>query len=268
MSETRKQSAFGRHALIVAVGSVATWGTHCDPSEYPLAPSFCDDWCRVLLRSNCDQEPENCVRTCEQSTGPAECSRFQASLLACYEATPPSEFVCSGQGFQEIARPEERVCQNERDALIDCAYPEVKLCLDVCRAVEASQGGDARTDAQGPGGTDCPSYDIPCDSICWLGRRFLSDPPGDGGDGSAGGGPADASAPNDAGSGLGELADDLVACALRRAEACRSGDLGDAGGDAGDGGDTGSADAGSDGATLADENWSSVLLDCAEELGL
>jgi hypothetical protein len=246
MKRSRKWAALTRRALIAGVGSAPAWFTQCDYTEYPLEPTFCDEWCRVLLRSNCEQEPENCVRNCERSTAPRECLELQDLLLGCYQAASAGDFVCSGQGFQQIARPEERVCQGERDALIACAYPDVKFCLDVCRAAEASQAGDAASDAEPPPGRTCPSRDIPCDSLCWLAPRVLGGPREGGLDASSDASGADASA-GDGGSGIVDLVDELVACALGRAEACRSepADAGDAG----------------------DANWSSVLLDCAEELG-
>ena len=244
-------------ASLFAVASVAVWATDCDPDAYPIEPTFCDDWCRVLLRSGCDQEPENCVRTCEQSRPARECHELERELLRCYAAASPREFVCSGFGFQEIARPEERVCRTERDGLIDCAYPEVKLCLDVCRVVEITFAADADVDARPPSGRICPSYDIPCDSICWAARSGFFESRPDAARSGLDASPADASAGSDAGSGLGELADNLIACAIGRAEACRSEDPEDAG------------DAGSDGgARRGNANWSSVLLECADELGL
>jgi hypothetical protein len=246
-----------RPATVVALASVAVWATDCDPEAYPVDPTFCDDWCRVLLRSGCDQEPENCVRTCEQSRPPRECQELERELLRCYAATPPSEFVCSRQGFQEIARPEERICQTERDGLIDCAYPEVKLCLDVCRVIEARYAADADVDARPPSGRICPSYDIPCDSICWVARGYLVDARSDAARGASDASPFDSSASSpDAGTRLGELADKVIGCAIGRAEACRSGDA-----DAGDAGNDG-------GAGRSNANWSSVLLECAGELGL
>jgi hypothetical protein len=274
MKRTRKYAPRARQMLLVAVGAVAAWGTHCDYTDYPLKPTFCDEWCRVLLRSNCDQEPENCVRNCERSLAPQECTELEGTLLQCYQAVPASEFVCSGQGFQQIARPEERVCQSERDSLIDCAYPEVKLCLDVCRALESSYA-DAEPFDSGPAGRVCPSSDIPCDSICWLARGILLNPrpaAGDAARDAADGadvlndadvldgsfaqedsalsdGPS-----SDGRSPLGELADEFISCAIGKAEGCRSGELTDAG--------DGSADAGPGRA-----NWSSVLLECARQFG-
>jgi hypothetical protein len=241
MSDNLERSAFGRGALLGVVGTLAAWVTQCDYTDYPLEPTFCDDWCRVLLGVGCEQEPENCVRTCERSLGPDHCFDLQQSLLACYRATPKSEFVCSDQGFQQNPRPEEWVCPSERDTLIECAYPEVKLCLDVCRAVEAGHAPDGATDAGSPDESGCPSYDIPCDSICWVARRYLELPDDAGNDDAS----LDASTTPDGGS-LGELAPAVIACALERAEACRAASGGDA----------------------EEQNWSSVLRDCAEELGL
>jgi hypothetical protein len=238
MSGESTQGKLARRMLAGAVGVLAAWLTRCDYTDYPLEPTFCDEWCRVLLRSNCDQEPENCVRTCERSIAPAECFDLQVALLDCYRATPDDQFVCSGQGFQQNARPEEWVCPGERDALIDCAYPEVKVCLDVCRAVEQSQVGDASADASASSEPSCPSHDIPCDSICWVARRYLVQL-------SDGGDTLDASGPADAAS-LGALAPLVIDCALDRAQACRAGDSPDGG----------------------DQNWASVLLECAEQLGL
>ncbi len=226
MQVCRKWSTLARRLLFVGAGAVAASGTHCDYTDYPLAPTFCDNWCRVLLRANCEQEPENCVRSCEQSAAPEPCREHEATLLRCYAATRPSEFVCSGRGFQQIARPEERVCQPERDALIDCAYPEVKVCLDVCRAAEASHA-DAANDAEPAPANRCPSRNVPCDSLCWAAQPELEQFRRDGG----------------LTAGLRDLAGAVMACATRRADACREG--------AGDGGPM---------------NWTSVLLECAEEL--
>jgi hypothetical protein len=205
MREVRKSARARGAALLFASGFSVVWLTRCDQDDYPVAPTFCDEWCRVLLRAGCDQEPENCVRACEQSRAPPECVGQESSLLDCYAAAPPSEFVCSGRGFLRIARPEERVCQPERDALIECAYPEVKLCLDICRAAEVDHA-DAGRDAAAPGDRVCPSRDVPCDSMCWLAQRALA---------AAG---ADASM----------LIESVVACSVRRAEECTGGDAGNA----------------------------------------
>src|SRR5688572_20109926 len=105
--DSRKRPALTRRLLLLGVGSLGAWVTDCDTSDYPLDPTFCDEWCRVLMRPGCDQEPENCVRNCERSIAPAECFELQATLLECYRATPASEFVCAGQGFQTSARPHE-----------------------------------------------------------------------------------------------------------------------------------------------------------------
>jgi hypothetical protein len=69
--------------------------------------------------------------------------------------------------------------------------------------------------------------------MCWLAERALI-----------------ASGPDAA-----SLTESIVACAVRRAGICR-GDLDAGGSDAGDAGDA------------ANANWTKVLFDCAEELGL
>lgn len=211
----------------------AACATECDQEDYPLDPTFCDDWCHVLLRPGCDQEPENCVRNCERSLAVGECFPLQEALLDCYHATPASEFTCSGQGFQATARPDELVCPSERDALIECAYPDVLACLNRCRDLEmehtgdAGDAGDAGDGTTGASGNTCPAYDMPCDSMCWAGRFYLDDVPPDAGTTSA----------------LTEL---VLNCAIERAETCRS----------------------QTGAELEDANWASVLGDCVDALGL
>jgi hypothetical protein len=191
------------------------------------------------------------VRNCERSTAPAACSELYEPLLACYEATPATGFECSGQGFQQIARPDESVCQGQRDALIECAYPEVKACLDLCRAFDALYGGDAGSepgsDTDAGLGVICPSRDIPCDSICWIvqGQSAEGIEPDDELD-------AGSSITLDAGSDINTLADELFVCAIDKAEACRSG----AAQPAPDGGQP-----------VMSANWASVLFDCADELG-
>lgn len=81
--------------------------------------------------------------------------------------------MCTGSGFQATSRPDESVCQPERDALIECAYPKVRQCLDICREAELT----LVTDAGAPEGITCPSRDAPCDSICWLASPYLEGDP-------------------------------------------------------------------------------------------
>jgi hypothetical protein len=206
----------------------------------------------VLLRSNCDQEPEGCVRDCERSLAPSECAGLHEALLACYEGTPPAEFVCSEQGFQEIARPAETVCPGERDALIECAYPRVKECLDFCRGIDALYGPDAGSETDAGAGRICPSRDIPCDSMCWLLAGLELDEPLDAGAGTSSDAESDAEsgAGDDAGRNPASLGEELFACSIERADACWAGTPDDAG------------------APAMSANWASVLFGCARELGL
>lgn len=193
--------AFG--GLQLAAGAAG-----CDPEAYPLEPTFCDDWCRVLLRARCDQEPENCVRLCEQSKAEGACFERQEALRACYQAAPSDGWVCTGTGFRTLPRPPEPLCRDERDALIACAYPPVATCLVTCRLVEADFNTDGGADAEAPDGATCPARDIPCDSICWSAGRYLD---------------ADASE---------EDLNALIRCALDSVDACYGRGDGGLGGDA------------------------------------
>jgi hypothetical protein len=140
----------------------------CDYSEYPIAPTFCDDWCYTLRRVACDQEPENCVRSCEADREP-RCASEHEVLRACYAAEPVDSFVCVGQGFGADIRPRQGVCQDQRDALIACAAPDEWQCLQLCREVDAEQPEE--DDAPLPDPRRCPARDIPCGNLC----RQLSD---------------------------------------------------------------------------------------------
>ncbi len=246
---TQGPSAKRRSWPLATVATLAALSTQCDPEEYSGSPTFCDDWCQAFLRKDCEQEPENCVRNCERSLAEEPCSSLQRTLLDCYRAASPDDFVCSGSGFRAQALPKESTCQAPRDALIECAYPDVRLCLDLCRAVESTladasvaDAGNADANSQ-PSDRQCPSEDIPCDSICWLAGSYLSSP-SDAGSDTTNDGSYNGSNP------FGAHASQLIDCALGKAELCRQGQP--AGPDAG----------------LSDENWRTVLTSCAEELGL
>jgi len=235
----------------------------CADETYPLDPSLCDRWCRVQLRAGCDEEPENCVRNCERSRAPAGCTAPEGELLGCYERAAPSDFACSEQGFLTIARPEVWVCQKERDALIECAHPEVKACLDLCRVFAASYAAGIEPDASAPERRVCPVRDVPCDSLCWIVRGYTPPPVPDAGspsdadlpdtgepDAGADAGPVDGGPSLDAGV-LDPRFIALFECMVRRADACYAGEpLVDGG----------SPDAGA--------NWASSLFECAGEVGL
>src|SRR5690606_36471649 len=111
---SRKRLASGRLAgaarplLTLASGYLAATG--CDYTEYPIEATFCDEWCRVLRRTGCEQEPQNCIRDCESSRASDLCFALQATLLDCYESVPPDRFECVGQGFQSTVRPRPEIC--------------------------------------------------------------------------------------------------------------------------------------------------------------
>lgn len=147
-------------------------------SEYPLGPTFCDDWCHVTLQPNCGEDPEDCVEGCELTRASASCFPLQRELLTCYEGQSSSAFSCDEPGGESESRVEPGVCEAERDALFDCQAPGVGQCLEVCRATQKDQIqraslGDSNLLnfdllAEDAGmGAGCPALDRPCEDICW-----------------------------------------------------------------------------------------------------
>jgi hypothetical protein len=215
---------------LFAVGLTPLALTRCDYSDYPLEPTFCDDWCFTLRRVACDQEPENCVRDCEADREP-RCAAEHEQLRACYAASPPESFSCVGQGFGSDIRPREGVCQSERDALIACAAPDEYACVRMCREVDAAQPPEDETPLADP--EDCPSREIPCGNLC----RRLSD--GDIAEAVAGlGGGLDEDEPPTV-----EQARSVLECAADAARECR--------------------DDARSGSVGPPQSWQSVLFRCA-----
>lgn len=156
------RAAVVRGGVALLLGNAVVTG--CDYSGYPIEASFCDEWCRTLRRTACDQEPENCVRDCESALPSARCFELQVSLLECYRETPPDGLVCVDRGFQGQIRPRREICMAQRDELIGCEAPRVKSCIDACRAL------DARDPVVADGALDadvCPESPMPCERLCW-----------------------------------------------------------------------------------------------------
>ncbi len=153
--------------LVLALSVLGLGGaaiTACASDEYAAEPSFCDDWCRTLRRTPCDQEPENCVRDCERALPSEACLQHQVLLLDCYRNTPPEGLVCVQQGFQGSIRPMPDICRPERDALVRCAAPRVMACIDECRAFDEA---DPVSAPEGLNAESCPSSPLPCERLCW-----------------------------------------------------------------------------------------------------
>ena len=150
-------------AALVLLGA----GQACS-NEYPIQPTFCDDFCRVTLRSECDQEPEDCVRECELQDVAPDCEPLQRQLLDCYTDAPDDAFVCwSGNSS---VRVRDGVCATQRDALLTCELPTIEPCLQFCRPYQltldqrlqsAPDGADAGVS------DDCLLLRQPCETVCW-----------------------------------------------------------------------------------------------------
>jgi hypothetical protein len=213
----------------LAAGYVAVTG--CEYSDYPGDATFCDDWCHVLRRSGCDQEPENCVRDCESALPSERCFELQATLLECYQSVPADRFECVGQGFQSTVRPLPEICTEQRHALIRCEVPRVMQCIDACIELDVSRQalGDAGQ------GTLCPEAPFPCERLCWeLDARF-----GRGQPTTLTG--VDTTDYTD----LRAIGEPLIRCAHERAEACRAGS------------------ASQESAGAEPVSWTSLFLECA-----
>jgi hypothetical protein len=157
----------------------------CD-DEYPLEPTFCDDWCHATLRADCGDEPDNCVRECELTKSDDECLSKQRKLMQCYESASDEAFTCAGTGFQFETRVSPTTCEAERDALFECEAPGIGVCLSFCRTTQQRQLGaivDSDTglvdfsrlsESDAGVGADCPALDQPCDQLCWSVFSFTS----------------------------------------------------------------------------------------------
>lgn len=136
--------------------------------DYPLAPTYCDDFCRATVPSDCPYEPENCVRDCELWRIDEACVRGRDELLHCYEQAPAEAFVCRGRGDPVVVRDE--TCRTERDAVLVCELPPIAACLEPCRLLQNAVDAQARDNANSATGQtprECPLLDQSCESLCW-----------------------------------------------------------------------------------------------------
>lgn len=186
---------------------VAALAGGCD--EYPLSPTFCDDWCRATLRGGCDSEPENCVRECELTRATGSCFALQRDLLECYEAAPNEAFVCVEQDFGTDNRIADGHCREERDLLFDCEAPGIGECLSLCRGFQESQLSSFEENQVAGAEGECVVLDVSCESLCWNLLGLSADP--------AAAFAADASAGDSQG-----VADESVACIAEQLTGCLS----------------------------------------------
>jgi hypothetical protein len=200
----------------LAIGCLAVTG--CDYNDYPIEATFCDHWCRVMRRSGCEQEPENCIRDCESAKASDRCLPLQSSLLECYESTPADRFECVGQGFQSSVRPRPEICTEERYDLIRCEVPRVMQCVAACVAIDAATPASPEPLDAGPEPPAvslkraCPQSPFPCERLCWeLDARFGR------------GRPTTLTSIDTADdTDLAAIGEPLIVCAQAGAEACRA----------------------------------------------
>jgi hypothetical protein len=213
--DRRRPAGRAAHALLaLAAGYVGV--TACDYTDYPIQATFCDDWCRVMRRTGCEQEPENCIRDCQGSLPSQRCQPLQSSLLDCYQNTPADRFECVGQGFQSTVRPRPEICTEQRQSLIRCEVPRVMECVEACAELDASDPSRSPDAGASPGASAgmCPQPPFPCERLCWeLDARF--------GRGEATN--LDMTIDRNDDTDLASLGAPLIRCAQARAAECRSG---------------------------------------------
>ncbi len=164
----------------------ASWAALACQDDYPLAATFCDDWCRTTLQANCGEEPDNCIRECELTRADGECFEHQKRLLSCYETADREVFSCVGRDFDVEVRVSPDTCQTERDRLYECEAPGIGSCLEACRTLQDEQfGGVVESETglieysalfEGDGGlsSSCPVLSEPCENSCWALYAFSS----------------------------------------------------------------------------------------------
>ncbi|HYP87500.1 MAG TPA: hypothetical protein VEQ59_05090 [Polyangiaceae bacterium] len=111
-------------------------------TPYPLPPTPCDDYCRVMQRAECDDDdPADCVRHCEASPelrrARASCAPAWQARNDCLAATEPRAFRCE----HDHTRVPDR-CLDERRVLAECLVPSSGFCFDECVRQAASCGGE------------------------------------------------------------------------------------------------------------------------------
>lgn len=99
-------------------------------SGYPLPPTQCDDWCHATQRNHCREDrPADCVVACETSAAQrAGCDDEWSQLIACYDASPDSDFVCQ----EGTSQPNITVCASERQMVANCRNASATSCLRFC----------------------------------------------------------------------------------------------------------------------------------------
>ncbi len=137
--------------------------------DYPISPSYCDDFCNATLRPGCDREPENCVRECELGFRGEACTETRHALLACYRTAPDHAFTCNEWGSS--VRVNDDTCRSERDEALVCELPGMHECLTFCRPLQQALDEQVRlSDGGAPDAAvprACPLLREPCETLCW-----------------------------------------------------------------------------------------------------
>jgi hypothetical protein len=151
---TANRYGFCSRLVSLLLGGAAVLGAAACDREYPLAPTFCDDWCDVALRHCFGYEPGTCVSECEADlrTTPHACETERRAVIDCVHSSPGA---ASGFCFSEV-RPND-ACEAEVDAATLCRAGgeegvAASECITYCSSVSLA--------------TCAPTADSDCEADC------------------------------------------------------------------------------------------------------
>ena len=163
-------------ACLVVLLLSGALGASCEAYQYPIAPTFCDDWCHATMRANCEgDKPDVCVRNCSTLDVPQQCRSLEAELMDCYAAADRSDFRCVAEGGEEEkSTPADDVCQAERQAFEDCGNVEdngqnvdLGACQMNCLSLEVEERSAFEESSGGSEGWSCGSVETDCLCACF-----------------------------------------------------------------------------------------------------
>ncbi len=105
----------GALAVIVALGAATVLGSCAEDDPASQSGITCSEFCERHI--DCDSDPDGrCPLAC--SILRERCHDLARDLAECLMSRPDSDFECNED---EVTRPKAGVCQEQQDAISDCA---------------------------------------------------------------------------------------------------------------------------------------------------
>ena len=141
----------------------------CESYEYPIDPTFCDDWCRATMRADCEgDQPDVCVRDCNTLDVAKNCRQLEQELLDCYAEKQAADFSCFAEGEEDPkSTPNAGVCEAEKQAFDDCQNADFTDCQDRCAKLVAEAQSAFEEASDDPQGWSCGSLRTDCECACF-----------------------------------------------------------------------------------------------------